>query len=146
MKKIISSKNIVIYLNEVKVNKIKTAAKEALDDYSLNLDIEFRKVISDTNAFSNLGFINQDIIDTGRLKDSQKVTTTPSLSGDKVTKVWEWDPVSPETGRHYAGDVFVGFYAFGKKWIPGRDWPNKAFENLDEDLFEKYLKKRIKNL
>ncbi len=90
------------------------------------LDQEFDDVISDEMAFSDLGFVGQDIIDTSRLLNSKIVNATP------LSVSWQWNPKSPETGFPYAKAVREGFFAFGgKKYIPGREWDTRAIERVD---------------
>ncbi len=105
------------------------------------LEVELEEVITDPNAFEDIGFVDQDIVDTGRLRDSQQVTA----QNRKVT--FAWNPRDPETGELYATTVYSGFKAYGKgKWIPGRRWPEKAIDrlNVTETLKDKMVARKIK--
>ena len=86
-------------------------------------DAELDRVIQSPDEFSDLGFDGQDIIDTSRLFDSKVISANP----DGVT--FSYDPVDPETGYHYAAAVFYGFFAYGRKYIPGRRWTIRALKN-----------------
>lgn len=100
--------------------------KQAWGNVIATLDDEMDAVIEDPTEFAELGFINQDIVDTGRLLNSKLV-----FSEGKKTR-WEWDPVDPDTGEHYAAGVINGFYAYkGTKWVPGRDWVARAIERVN---------------
>jgi len=123
MKRPGKSKFKINYQGLAKLERIiKDAFQEAIDD----LDMEFQAVISDANAFADIGVFNQDIIWSGRLKESQQLEI--SQGGNKAKASWQWDPVDPETGDHYAGDVFVGFTTWSGRFIPGRNWPDKGIE------------------
>jgi len=87
------------------------------------IDIELDRVIESESEFSDLGFISQDIVDTGRLRDSKVISANPN----GVT--FTYAPVSPENGYPYAPAVFNGFFAWGKKYIPGRPWTLRAVRN-----------------
>jgi hypothetical protein len=102
---------------------IKKDVKEAFGVAIARLDAEMDRVIVDENEFSDLGFLGQDIVDTGRLRDSKVINANPN----GVT--FSYDPVSPENGFHYGAAVWLGFWAFGKKYIPGRPWTIRAAIN-----------------
>ena len=82
-------------------------------------------MIESTDEFSDLGFSGQDIVDTGRLRDSMIVDS----SKDKLTVTWL--PKNPKNNFPYAAAVWSGYFAFGKKYIPGRKWDLKAIDNVN---------------
>ena len=104
----------------------KDLKEKVFPDLVSRYDIESDRVIEDENEFSNLGFVNQDIIDTGRLLKSKIIEPQGDLS-----MRFSWDPVSPENGEHYASAVWWGFHAWGNKFIPGRPWSDRAAHNID---------------
>ena len=120
---------IKVIVNKQAIAQFKSKINEAFGDVVAALDAELEAVIEDPYGFTDLGLVDHDIVDTGRLRDSQVVTVTSQ--GHTTTAEWEWDPVDPETRRHYAGDVFTGFVTFSGNWMPGRDWPGRAVERLD---------------
>lgn len=105
------------------IAKIKKDVADASAEAIAKVDQELDRVISSDSEFSDLGFSAQDIIDTERLFNSKVIAATP----DGVT--FTYDPVSPENGYHYAPAVFLGFFAWGKKYIPGRPWTHRAVRN-----------------
>lgn len=127
-------------INPKGVAKMHQAFDESWAEVVAALEVEMEETITDPNAFPELGFVDQDIVDTGRLRDSQKV----NVKDRKVS--FAWDPHSPENGYAYAPAVYSGFLAFGKKWIPGRRWPEKAVDRLDvpEVLRGKLVARKIK--
>ncbi len=118
--------------------KLKKEIKKIYADVVAKYDIESDRVIEDPNEFANLGFVDWDIVLTGRLRDSKIIET----QGELATK-FSWDPVSPENGYHYASAVFWGFNAWGgTKFIPGRPWSERAAHNIDcVSYFAKELNK-----
>lgn len=86
------------------------------------ISTELDRVIESDNEFSDRGFKDQDIIDTGRLHDSKIVDT----NGTHTT--FTYDPQDPDTGEKYAAAVWLGF-AYGRKYIPGRPWTLRAVKN-----------------
>lgn len=124
------------------IAKLKQIIQESFNEVVRELDLEFQAVISDTNAFADIGVYNQDIIWSGRLKESQQLEI--STEKNKAKASWQWDPVDPETGDHYAGDVFVGFTTWSGRFIPGRNWPDKGIERYDPiDNFVLKLKQKL---
>lgn len=109
-------------INQLKA-KLKQDVKEARAQAIAKVNIELDRVIESEVEFSDLGFLGQDIVDTGRLRDSKVVNANPN----GVT--FTYDPVSPENGYHYGAAVWLGFWAFGKKYIPGRPWTLRAVQN-----------------
>lgn len=96
---------------------------QVVADYNVYVD----EIIESTEEFGDLGFTGQDIIDTGRLKDSKMVDATNTEAS------FEWSPKSPENGFSYAPAVWAGFYPYGgEKFVPGRHWPERAAKQLNE--------------
>lgn len=110
------------------IAQIKKDVSEARGVAIAKLDIELDRVIESEKEFSDLGFISQDIVDTGRLRDSKVISANPN----GVT--FSYDPVSPDNGYHYGNAIFFGFFAWGKKYIPGRPWTIRAVKNEDPVL------------
>jgi len=100
------------------------AIEEAWADVIAELYLEFTKVIEDPEAFAHLGFLDQDIVDTGRFRDSQTVQVI------KGKATFNWAPRSP-TGYVYAWALYHGFMAWGRKWVPGRPWVEEACDRVD---------------
>jgi hypothetical protein len=116
----IDKDNLFRFKKEIKDCFRKTV--DALDEMQDDL-------INDPWGFSDLGFTDQDIVDSGDLRDSKVVEIWEQENDIEVT--FSWNPVNPDTGRAYAGDVLTGFYSYSGKFVPGRDWPNKSEQNLD---------------
>lgn len=113
------------------VKKLEKLLKEKIfPEIVARYDIESDRVIEDPNEFANLGFVDWDIVDTGRLLKSKII----SVEGDLGVR-FSWDPVSPENGYHYASAVYHGFHAWGKKYIPGRPWSERAAHNIEPVKF-----------
>ena len=117
-------------MSEFKVNpegmaQLQKALAEAFGQAMADLDGEFDRVIEDPNEFSDLGFTDQDIVDTGRFRDSK------TLNAEGNSASWNWNPTDPDTGDQYALGLYTGFLAFGRRWVPGRPWPERAIDNLD---------------
>ena len=118
-----------VTLNKAAIAKLKKNVKTAFKKTNAQLGKSFTEIIESETAFSDIGFTNWDIVDTGRLRDSQHCDVIRETD-NKIEEIWTWDPVDPETGRNYAGDVLVGFIINGN-WIPGRNWPERGVENLN---------------
>ena len=119
------------------LKRLKKDVKKIYADAIAKYNLEVDRVIEDPNEFANLGFLEQDIVDTGRLRDSKIIETQGELS----TR-FSWDPIDPETGYHYASAVFWGFNAYGgSKFIPGRPWSERAVYNIDP---VNYISDRLK--
>ena len=116
-------------LNQSAYSKFKAQIADAFATTIATIDEEMDAVIEDSNEFSDLGFDDQDIVDTGRLRDSKLLNV--QTEDDGITAEWTWNPHDPETGYAYAMAVYAGFNAFGKKQIPGRPWPERAIERVD---------------
>lgn len=118
-------------VGKIKINRgavdrlVRKLIEDAWAQVVADLDVEYIKVIDDPNEFADEGFTNQDIVDTERFRDSQTVDAK-----DFKAK-WSWHPVDPKTGYEYAPDLYYGFLAFGKYWIPGRHWPERAIRRVD---------------
>lgn len=131
-----------ITVNQSQLSKIKSAISDSFADVAASLDTKFIEVIESDTEFADLGFNGQDIVDTGRFRDSQVVQET--RVGDFVAVHWHWNPADPETGYHYAPALYSGFHAYGKKWIPGRPWTDRAVQHTDPfKLFVKGVKARL---
>jgi hypothetical protein len=109
---------------------------QVVADYNVYVD----EIIESTEEFGDLGFTGQDIIDTGRLKDSKIVDANATDAS------FEWQPKSPENGFSYAPAVWAGFYSRGGNFIPGRHWPERAAKQLNESgvtlAFVEYLRQQ----
>ncbi len=119
------------------LKRLNKDVKKIYSDVVSQYNIEVDRVIEDPNEFANIGFVDQDIIDTGRLKNSKVIETQGELS----TR-FSWAPVDPDTGYHYASAVWWGFNAYGdSKFVPGRPWSERAVYNLDP---VNYISDRLK--
>jgi hypothetical protein len=105
------------------IAKLQQDVAEATAQAIAKVDAELDRVITDENEFTDLGFIDQDIVDTGRLRDSKVITANPN----GVT--FTYDPVAPENGYHYGAAIWNGFWAFGRTYVPGRPWTLRAIQN-----------------
>jgi hypothetical protein len=119
----------MIHVDRDKVDTIKLKIKNCFNRTVDVLDKMQDRVIQDPWEFADLGFLDQDIVDTGRLHNSKIVETVDE--GDLVSVRYVWNPINPEDGRAYAGDVFLGFTSYAGNFIPGRDWPNRSEEKLN---------------
>lgn len=108
------------------INQIDAIAEEAFAKIVADYNIAVDETIESMDAFTDLGFVNQDIVDTGRLRNSKLVTATSN------TAEFEWNPVSPKNKFAYAGAVWTGFMAFGKYFVPGRHWAERTAINLND--------------
>lgn len=101
---------------------IEEAFGQTVADYNVYVD----EVIESTEEFGDIGFSGQDIVDTGRLRDSKIVEAT----ANEVTL--EWSPKDPESGFSYAPAVWAGFHPYGgEKFVPGRHWGERAAKKLN---------------
>lgn len=105
------------------IAKIKQDVEDASATAIAKVNVELDRVIESLDEFSDLGFVSQDIVDTGRLRDSKIITANPN----GVT--FSYAPVSPENGYPYAPAVYLGFFAWGKYWVEGRPWTLRAIKN-----------------
>lgn len=105
------------------INHLKKDLVEARAKAIAKVDAELDRVIESPSEFADLGFDGQDIVDTSRLLKSKIITADPN----GVT--FGYDPVDPDSGYHYAAAVYFGFFAFGKKYIPGRRWTIRSVKN-----------------
>lgn len=126
---------VTIYTD--KLSNLKEQIDEAFAEVVSEFGLECQAVIEDEDEFADIGLPNRDIVLTGRLRDSQLVHA--ATDRDVTTASYRWDPVDPQTGRHYAGDVFVGF---GR--LPGRNWPDRAVRRVDWlKVFASEVKARV---
>lgn len=122
-------------LNELE-QLIANAFADVVADYNQFVD----EVIESQDEFSDRGFTGQDIVDTGRLRDSKVVEDTDI---NQVT--FSWEPHSPDNGFPYAPAVWAGFRPFGgKTFVPGRHWPERAAVKLGEVGVTQYLVDKLK--
>src|SRR5512147_1690870 len=94
-------------LNYPQYAKFKQAITDSYASVVETINDELDAVFDDPNEFSDLGFDNQDIVDTGRLKDSKQIDV--KTEGDKPVATWSWNAQDPETGYAYAAAVYTGF-------------------------------------
>lgn len=117
-------------INYPQYRKFKSAIVESFAAVIETLNDEYDAVIEDLNEFADLGFVDWDIVDTGRLRDSKQLDVRTEANGD-LNATWDWNPHDPETGYPYAAAVYSGFNAYGKRYIPGRPWPERAIKRVD---------------
>lgn len=111
---------------KLNLDAINQAIDNAFAEVVAKADTEFIAVIEDPEEFSDLGMGGQDIVLTGRLRDSQVV----DVQANKAT--WEWNPTDPDTGYAYALAVWYGFFTYGgTKYVPGRHWAMRALRRID---------------
>lgn len=111
--------------NRDTLRQLEATVDAAWAEVVAELDVEFIRVIESDSEFADLGFEAQDIVDTGRFRDSQVVTA----AARRV--LWRWAPTSPENGYCYAAALYYGFYAYGgAAWIEGRPWVARAIANI----------------
>ena len=113
------------------LRRLKQVIAECLAEVAAEYETEVNRVIESENEFADLGFVSQDIVDTGRLKNSLVVETRAG-EGDLVSEIsFSWEPRSTENNYPYAPAVWMGFFAFGgPKFIPGRHWDTRAAKNI----------------
>ncbi|QSJ14596.1 hypothetical protein JYQ62_22110 [Nostoc sp. UHCC 0702] len=112
--------------NQAGINELKGQIQEAFALTMGVLDLEFDDVIESDNAFADRGFVNWDIVDTGRFLKSKTIASpSPNLVR------WEWNPKNPKNSYPYAAALYTGFMAFGKQYIPGRPWTDRAIERVN---------------
>lgn len=125
---------------------LKQAIAKAYQETIEELGSEVTEVISDPNEFSAEGFTDQDIIDSGRFKESQELNFPTQFQA-----TFKWDPIDPETGFHYGAALFTGFWAWGRTFIPGREYPyaairrNKPVQRLAYKLRDLGLKVKFRD-
>jgi hypothetical protein len=101
---------------------IQEAFGQTIADYNVYVD----EIIESTEEFGDSGFSGQDIVDTGRLRDSKIIDAQPNLVS------LEWTPKDPDSGFSYAPAVWAGFHPYGgEKFVPGRHWPERAAKKLN---------------
>lgn len=70
----------------------------------------------------------RDIVDTGRLRDSQTQPFYQSIPKGLQATI-RWDPINPNTGESYAYKVYAGEVVNGLV-LPGRPWVDSALEEM----------------
>jgi len=101
---------------------IQEAFGQTIADYNVYVD----EIIESTEEFGDSGFSGQDIVDTGRLRDSKIIDAQLNLVS------LEWTPKDPDSGFSYAPAVWAGFHPYGgEKFVPGRHWPERAARKLN---------------
>ncbi len=85
---------MTIKVNQAALNKVLKTVNNAFAEVVTTLGDEFQSVISDPNEFADLGLENQDIVDTGRFKDSQTLNVR-SVAGVTVA-TYGWNPTAPK--------------------------------------------------
>ena len=101
---------------------IQEAFGQTIADYNVYVD----EIIESTEEFGDSGFSGQDIVDTGRLRDSKIIDAQPNLVS------LEWTPKDPDSGFGYGPAVWAGFHPYGReKFVPGRHWPERAAKKLN---------------
>ena len=101
------------------IEDIEDSFAEIYDQLSSKLD----EIIETEGEFEG---VPGDIVDTGQLKDSKEGLQ------EKRQISFEYDPVNPDDGYHYAEAVYSGFFAHGgTKYIPARRWTDRAVKKLD---------------
>ncbi len=126
--------------------ELRSIVKEAMGEVYAEYNVEVDRVIESLNEFADLGFIDQDIIDTGRFLNSKLITTREDI-GRLITEMEvEWSPQSPDNGAYYAPYLWRGYFAWGKKFIQGRHFDTRAAKNIDvtRNFVEKLRQKGVK--
>lgn len=112
-------------MNNIDVSQINRVINDAWGSVVATVGDEMQAVIMDPTEFADLGFTDQDIVLTGRLRDSQVV----SVSENRAE--WSWDPHGTD-GYPYAASVYAGFNAYGgPKYVPGRNWPERGIDRTN---------------
>lgn len=106
--------------------QLKKAVKNAMKKTSVAYIKEVDKTIKSTTEF----IPGQDIIDTGNLLRSLEVSVKQDTGRIIIQYAYKWAPVNPKNGFAYAVAVWMGFFAFGRKFIPPRPWDTRAAKNL----------------
>lgn len=104
-----------ISLNLAAVDK---AIERAFKDATLIMDGEFKKAISDPIYPWPKGETPRDVVDTGRLRNSQEY----SYSYKTARYTWPTE---------YAAAVHNGYLTRGKTAMPARPWTDKALAKKD---------------
>lgn len=112
-------------MSDEMLNNIEALAQEAFAQVVADYNVHVDEVIESLDAFTDLGFTDHDIVDTGRLRDSKLVNIGTNFAE------FEWSPRSPETGFFYAPAVWVGFISYAGNYIPGRHWPERSAQTLN---------------
>lgn len=75
----------------------------------------------------------RDIVDTGRLRDSQTQPFYRSIPSGLQARI-TWNPINPDTGEAYAYKVYAGEVVNGQI-NPGRPWVDSALEEMGNQGF-----------
>lgn len=132
-------------LNPKALKQIEKAIDDSWAEVVAALDVEYTRVIEDDNEFSDLGFTDQDMVDSGEFRDGQTVDVKARRA------LWRWAPINPKNGYCYAAALYYGFYAFGdqERYVEGRPWVSRAIRNIGvlvrfaTELEKRGLKTRI---
>lgn len=125
----------------IKIPGLEKIVTDALLEVSIQYEREVNRVIESETEFADQGFTSQDIIDTGNLQASLQVDGRAIQQGYELS--FSWEPRDPESGYPYAPAVWSGFFAWGRKFIPGRRWDTRAAKNMKiVQVFVKELKER----
>jgi len=107
------------------MDELLSTVEEAFGSLVAEYNVKVDETIESLDAFSDLGYVDHDIVDTGRLLNS-KVLDVKS-SADSWSADFTWDPQSPENGYKYANRVWAGYWSKGgKNFFPGRHWPERT--------------------
>ncbi len=106
--------------------QLKKAVKRAMAKTSIEYIKEVDKTIKSTTEF----IPGQDIIDTGNLLRSLQASIKQDSGRIIIQYAYKWAPVNPKNGFAYAVAVWMGYFAFGRKFIPPRPWDTRAAKNL----------------
>ena len=108
--------------------EIEAAALRAFRETVLIMDAEYKLTISDPNAFARLGFTNQDIVDTGRLRASQQF----NFAGTGKA-IYSW-PVD------YSIYVHEGYTLRNGRQQLGRPWTDETVKRANpQGIFDRIL-------
>lgn len=98
-------------------NLLDARLRVAFNQVAYELGNEFTRVITETRDWG-APFCDRDIVDTGRLRASQRV----EIEELRATYTWPVD---------YALPVHEGFTTSSGRVIPGRPWSRVALEQFD---------------
>ena len=112
------------------LDAIKEAVYDSFAEVQSEIVTEVVRVIETPGEFEG---VDGDIVDTGRLRDSMIVDSTL----DKL--MLYWTATDPETGFYYPAAIIAGYFAYGRKYIPARNYPVRAVQNASpiQSLAEK---------
>jgi hypothetical protein len=109
---------------DINLRALDAAINDAFASVVATVSDEMQAVIEDLDEFADVGLSNRDIIDTGRLRDSQVVDVRDGRAE------WTFDPHDPATGYPYAAAIYAGFAPYGNEnaFVPGRNFPERAID------------------